>query len=185
MIALSADCLVFEMANGESAPFSSDMISIELMGNTSKWLDQEFVTHAAKAVFHYFKEDLGRQTVTMAEFAEALEKVLDGFRLGDEKPTAAQKPGHVREADLCTLAQESGACCELFFFPRLRDELRRHLQDGPSVLRFRGLRSCVKQLAGSRRWTPRCQTLEEQIVNYLRQCLGAESRLATISLVVL
>ncbi len=183
MIALAADCLVLKMANGESTPFSSDMISVELMGSTSKWLDQEFVTQAAKAVFHYFKAELGRQTVTVGEFAEALEKVLDGFRPGTVVPQLAEK-SRVREADLCLLAQESGAGCELFFFPRLRHELRRHLQEEPSLLRFRGLRSCVKQLAGSQRWTARCQGLEEQIVNYLRECLGAEKRARSISLVV-
>ena len=99
MIALSEDCLIFKMANGESAPFCSDMISVELMGNTSKWLDQEFVSQAAKAVFHYFKVELGRQTVTVAEFAEALEKVLDGFRSKAPQPLAPPAL-EVREADL-------------------------------------------------------------------------------------
>ena len=79
MITLAADCLIFEMANGEGVPFSSDMISIELTGQSKQCFEPDFVRHAAKAVFHFFKHELGRQTVSVAEFAEALEKVLRGF----------------------------------------------------------------------------------------------------------
>jgi hypothetical protein len=183
MIALAADCLVFQMAGGESIPFCSDMISVELMGDTTKWLDQEFVRQAAKAVFHYFQHEMGRKTITIGEFAGAMEKVLSGFNL--KEPPRAPEPKHrVQESDLSRLADESGLGCELFFFPRLRDELRRLLREGPNVLRFRGLRGCVKQLVGTRRWTGRCQTLQDQIVSYLRQCLNTEPKPAQFALVV-
>jgi hypothetical protein len=51
-------------------------------------------------------------------------------------------------------------------------------------LRFRGLRGCVKQLAGARRWSLRCEKLQEQIVEYLRGCLSAEPEQNDCSLVV-
>ena len=75
MITLSTDCLLFQMSNGESVAFSSDMISVELIGDTAQSLDPELVKQAAKAVFHYFKHELGCQTVTLGEFAAALEKL--------------------------------------------------------------------------------------------------------------
>ena len=174
MIRLAEDCLVFQMAGGENIPFSAEMISVELMGESNKWFDTEFVKHAAKAVFHYFKHERGRQTVTVAEFAEALEKVLEGFTAADlPAPVApapvAPAPARVAESDLRRLACESGSGRELFFFPRLRAELREKLDEKPAVLRFLGLRGCVKQLVGAQRWTLRCQDLEEQIVAYLRE----------------
>ena len=86
--------------------------------------------------------------------------------------------------DLCRLALESGHGRELVFFPRLRAELQRHLQDERRVVRFRGLRSCVKHLAGARRWNRRCETLESEIVDYLRQCLRAETGPVEFSLLV-
>jgi tetratricopeptide (TPR) repeat protein len=58
---------------------------------------------------------------------------------------------------------------------RLRKELRQQLARSPRRLVFRGLRGCVKQLAGARRWSARCEKLQEQIIEYLRQCLTAES----------
>ena len=140
---------------------------MELMGDTAqRHSTREFVRHAANAVFHYFKHELGRQTVTAGEFAGALEKVLARIQAAPAARTASRLALRRGRSDLCRLAGESGGGCELFFFPRLREELRAQLQQAPRVLRFHGLRPCVMQLAGARRWTARCQNLEEQIVAY-------------------
>jgi hypothetical protein len=185
MIALRPDCLVFRTPSGEGMPLSAEMISPEMLGANAQAFDPEFIRHAAKAVFFYFKHELGWQTVTVGEFAGALEKVLRGFTLQSQPPGESGVPRlEVVEADLCRLAEESGTGCELVFFPRLRSELRRHLEQAPRVVRFRGLRGCVKQLAGTRRWTPRCRELQERIVDYLRQCLNAEGGKTAFALVV-
>jgi hypothetical protein len=196
MIALAYDCLLFQTSNGESIPFSAEMISVELTGDGIGSFDPEFLKHAASAVFHYFKHDLGRVTVTVGEFAGALEKVLRGFGLqseadeqngehtaepSDEPISAARR---VLKSDLRLLACESGKGFELFFFNRLRDELRQQLLQGPEVLHFRGLRSCVKQLTGAQRWSPRCQTLQDQIVEYLRNCFTTETNQPNCALLV-
>ena len=76
MIALLSDCLLFQLTNGESVPCSAEMISVELVGDNDGWLDPEVLRHAAASVFHYFKNELGRESVTVGEFAGALEKVL-------------------------------------------------------------------------------------------------------------
>ncbi len=177
MIALASDCLVFEMTGGERVPVSAEMISIQYAGTeTSDW-DEEFLSQAASGVFDYFKHELRRQTVSLAEFSEALEKVLQGFKL-DPPQTSAWG------SDLNRLAREFGPDCELFFFSRLREELRRQLLQGPATLRFHSLRNCVKQLAGARRWNPRCRRLHERIIEFLRGCLSAESSGAERALVV-
>ena len=183
MIRLAEECLVFKLASGENVPFSSDMLSIELMGETAEWFEPEFIREAAKAVFHYFKFEQCRKTITLGEFAEALEKALEGFVEAARPVSSAPLPGVV-ESDLARLAQESGQGCELLFFPRLRAEVRRKIQESPHVLKFSGLRACVKQLLGVQRWGGRCRNLEEQILEYLRECLSAESRSAACSLVV-
>lgn len=201
MIALAFDCLLFQTSNGESIPFSAEMISVELTGEGIGSFDPEFLKHAASAVFHYFKHDLGRVTVTVGEFAGALEKVLRGFGLQseadeqngehvydfskDEEENEKETPEpRVLKSDLRTLACESGKGFELFFFPRLRDELRQQLLQDPEVLHFRGLRSCVKQLTGARRWSPRCQTLQDQIVEFLRNCFTSEASQPNCALLV-
>lgn len=190
MIALSSNCLLFQTSNGESIPFSAEMISVELSGEGVGGFDPEFLKQAASAVFHYFKVDLGRITVTVGEFAGALEKVLRGFGLkADPAPPPAPAPPHnaprrILKSDLRQLACESGKGCELFFFPRLRDEMRQQLMHHPQLLHFGGLRSCVKQLTGARRWSRRCQTLHDQIVEYLRNCFATQPSPPSCALLV-
>jgi len=174
MIALAADFLLFRLASGERVPFSVEMISVELVGDSAPLFDPDFVRNAAQAVFHYFKHELRRETVTVSEFSEALEKVLGGFAPGNKRDKLADS--RVSQADLSQLARESGKGCELFFFPRLREELRCQLRRSPEELHFHGLRRCVKRLAGVRRWTNGCQVLQDQIVEFLRHCFTTEER---------
>lgn len=184
MIALSSNCLLFQLSNGESVPCSAEMICVEVIGSVDSLLDPEMLHHAAASVFHYFKNDLERETVTVGEFAGALEKVLRtlGFAIHSDKN---EKGGRdTSESDLRLLMLEASESLELFFFQRLRNEMRVQLRHSPRLLRFRGLRGCVKQITRARRWSVRCEKLEEQIVEYLRECLTAESGENECALVV-
>jgi hypothetical protein len=194
MIHLRPDCLVFKTADGENIPCSAHEVTVELMGDSAKWLDQEMVEHAAEAVLHYFRTEKGQNIVSVAEFSEALERVLRGLGLdvkaagadaAETASTPSLAPPRIVETDLQHLVDEASLGCELVFFPRLRDAVRRELLDGtPLLLRFRGLRPCVKKLAGAKRWGTHCQTLNDQIVEYLRTCLTTETRAAGCALVV-
>lgn len=180
MIALRSDCLLFKMNNGETIPCSADMIAVEIIGEANSLLEPETLRHAAASVFHYFKTELGREAVTIGEFSMALEKALHhlGYSIHAH---AASGEAAISDADLALLASEAGDSLELLFFPRLRDELRIRLRNSPRLVRFHGLRGCVKQLAGARRWTNRCEQLQDQIVEYLRGCLTAETAQSEVS----
>ena len=184
MIALQSGCLLFQLASGESVPCSAEMISVELTGNAEGLLDPEMLRHATASVFHYFKNELERESVTVGEFALALEKVLRNLGFTIRTGVTDNRSREVIETDLCLFARESANGLELFFFPRLRDELRAQLRQSPRLLRFRGLRGCVKQLTGARRWSPRCEMLQDHIVEYLRHCFTAEPEQTECSLVV-
>ena len=184
MIALHSDCLLFQLASGESVPCSADMISVEIVGEGRSLLDPETLRHAAASVFHYFRVELERETVTVGEFSLALEKVLHHLGFTLHASASSSQPGDLSDTDLARLIRESGDRLELFFFPRLRDELRIQLRQSPRVVRFSGLRGCVKQIAGARRWSRRCEQLEDQIVSFLRECLTAETAQPDCALVV-
>lgn len=183
MIQLRTDCLVFETASG-AIPCSAEQVAVELVGESGEWLDPEVVRNAAAGVLRYFKDDLGRMTVTVGEFAEALARVLRGFGLAVVTGEVSREPPETIEFDLRQLASESGAGFELAFFPRLRHELRARLQAPPRVLRFTGLRGCVKQLTAARRWCPRCRRLNDHIVTFLRQCLEENAAATSCAMVV-
>src|SRR5436190_22294220 len=78
MIQLHPDCLIFETSSGESIPCSAEVVTIELVGDSK--LDPQIVREAAAAVVYYFRNELGRDNVSVEEFSRALQKVL--CRLG-------------------------------------------------------------------------------------------------------
>ena len=197
MILLRHDCLVFKTAAGESIPATAQEVTVELMGEQGSWLDPEIVQNAAAAVLHYFKDEKKQSAVSVAEFSEALERVLRGLgfdvksagapatpKPGPEVPFTQSAPRRIVETNLHRFAGDLGTSCELVFFTRLRDELRRCLEDSPQLLHFSGLRECVKHLTGTKRWTTRCQSLHDQIVDYLRSCLHSEREARHCPLVV-
>ena len=184
MIQLNPDYLIFKTATGENIPCSAELVAIELIGDAITHLDPELIRNASAAVLHYFKHELGRNSVSVGEFSLALERVLRGLGLKISSDVEVKDSVRVAESDLRELAFSAGKSFELFFFPYLRSEMRRKLDEAPHVVRFNGLRGCVKQIVGARRWSRRCQTLNDQIVDYLRTCLSTETKKETCALVV-
>jgi hypothetical protein len=193
MIQLRPDCLIFQTSDGEQIPCSAEWITLELMGEGAAWIDPVVVHNASAAVLHYFKYELSRDFVSVGEFAVALEKVLRGFGLSvyadndlDSVPDSTPAETKcVLESDLREMASAAGKGFELLFFPNLREEMKNKMEQSPHVLRFHGLRGCVKQLTGTERWNRRCQNLNDQIVDYLRNCWQTERASQSCALVVL
>lgn len=189
MIQLRSDCLIFRTAGGETLACNAELVAAELLSESKHLVDPEVVRQAVAAVLHYFREEVCRLTVSVPEFSDALARALRGFGLtvvSEAEPAApaAAMNRRVTEVDLCRLAVGSGKGCELFFFPLLRSELRARLRELPEILRFKGLRRCVKQLVGARRWTARCQVLNDEIVTYLRRSFCADAAPRSCALII-
>lgn len=185
MIQLRSDCLVFETAAGECIPCSAEELTIELIGSGAKAVTPELIHNAAAALLHYFKNDLGREKVSIVEFTSELVNVLR--RLGFEVLESAainENSGNIVELDLCGLAGTAEEGMEILFFTRLRAEIRRTCGEQLSRVRFVGLRPCVKKLSGARRWNGRCQALRDQIVDYLRHCLSVDVQSSRCELII-
>lgn len=181
MIQLHPDYLIFRTTQGELIPCSAESVTIELIGDASSLLDPDTVREAAAAVVHYFKNDLGQHTVSVNEFSEALERALRCF--GYQVTTSASENGRPVGTDLRDLAA-TAEDFELSFFKQLREEFRRQSRDSAEVLRFCGLRGCVKQMVGAKRWGQRCERFSDQVVDFLRGCLSIETGSHERSLVV-
>jgi hypothetical protein len=181
MIQLHPDYLLLETSPGKIIPCSAELVAVELIGEAAGQLDPELVQQAAAAVLHYFRQDLGWTTVSVGEFSKALDQALQALGI---QPTKSDSASEVRNFDLRQLAAASERTFELTFFQKLREALRVKLDDSPKVLRLYGLRSCVKQLIGAKRWSCRCQALNDQIVEYVRACLEKESPVDSCDLVI-
>lgn len=189
MIQLHPGALMFKVSSGEVIPCSAEQVTIEFIGEACESLDPDIVRNAAQAVLHYFKVEQGKTQVSVGEFAVVLARVLRGFGLevteaDKDEPFPAIDPESVAETDLVELAADSGKGFELAFFPHLRAAFKEKLSGSPRVVRFTGLRGCTKRLTGARRWTPKCQQLSDQIVEFLRQCLASDDHPDRCSLVV-
>jgi hypothetical protein len=178
MIQLHPDYLVFHTSQGENIPASAETVTIELIGEAVSSIDPEVVREAAAAVVHYFKDELKQEQVSIGEFSQALERVLNsfGYNVSSSPGTAGSiLPPNVAVADLEQIALESKhSAFELVFFQKLRTQFHQLISSAPHLLKFEGLRRCVKQLLGVKHWCRRCERLSDQIVEFLRACLVAE-----------
>lgn len=177
MIQLHPDCLIFRTSQGELIPCSAESVTIEMIGDASSVIDPETVREAAAAVVHYFKYDLHRDTVSVAEFSDALQRALRCF--GFDVTTTTFENGVPTGTDLREVARAADDY-ELVFFQRLREEFLRQAKESKDMVRFWGLRECAKQITGAKRWGHTCERFSEQVVDFLRNCLsiepGAQSR---------
>ena len=187
MIQLHPDYLFFQTKQGETIPCSAESVTIELIGDAASFLDPQLVREAASAVVHYFKVELGRETVSVAEFSRALERVLNGLGFTVTSNASDDDPAsviNVSNTNLPEMLEEGHEGFELLFFLKLRQEFQRQVGNSPDVLKFRGLRACVKRILGVKRWGRRCDALSDQIVFFLRACLETEPGSLSRGLVV-
>lgn len=183
MIQLRADCLMIQQPGGGSIPFTAEDLMLEFVGGAVGQVDPELLNNAALGVLHYFQEELGRTSITINEFAEALAKVLNGLGIMAEV-TEVRVADSVRVSDLRALAAGSGKMGELEFFARLRQTLKEQLADQPRALEFRGLRGCVKQLVGRKHWCPACDRMQAWIVESLQAWFGQEAGASKTAMVI-
>src|ERR1017187_10368623 len=69
MIHLKSDCLIFQTNCGQQVPCSAEWVTLELIGDAASLVDPDLIRHASAAVLYYFKHELRRQFVSVAEFA--------------------------------------------------------------------------------------------------------------------
>ncbi|MCS1411873.1 MAG: hypothetical protein M2R45_05075 [Verrucomicrobia subdivision 3 bacterium] len=183
MIRLHPNYLIIKMSSGEQFPCPAEIITVKIIGEAVSWMSEEVVKNIAMAVLHFFREEQGRDVVSVAEFSEVLEDVLQsfGYSVGDAVPPKRKRL--VWSTDINELIQESEGELELAMYQRLRSEMKRLLKSTPDELRFSGLRGCVKRVIHAQRWSRRCQTLSDQIVAFMRECLDAHAA-SNCSLVV-
>lgn len=173
MTPLRPDCPDFEPDEFSVGLAPAEAVALQLAGPLAELYAEE-IRAAAAAVVYFFRHDLGRSTVSVSQFAATLRKALAGLGLSLE---LSPKQGELSlETDLADFLEAASKTGELRLFARLRQHLRQQLRAGAATIRYCGLRPCVRQALGTRRWTPRCQRLADQIVSFLRACLAADGR---------
>ncbi|MBM3849211.1 MAG: hypothetical protein FJ396_03295 [Verrucomicrobia bacterium] len=214
MIALRDEFLLVAQEGGQFIPCSVEHLTFELAGAAAQQVDPEWMRQAAAGVLHYFKDELGKSHVTVAEFTAALSKVFQGLGLTAEVqsiepapagPAATKPPLQPIEAlatgetpptpthatlpvvwrgDLRAIAVDSVQLGELAFQQALLTQLATALEAGPQTVEFSGLRGCVKMITGRKIWCPECRRWSDWIVDLLRLWLSEKAADRQVALVV-
>ena len=196
MIALRDDFLLVAQEGGHYIPCSVEHLTFELAGSAAHQVDPEWMKQAAAGVLHYFKDELGKSHVTVAEFTSALSKVFNSLGLTAEVSSieppvpstveilAPLAPQVVWRGDLRAIAIESATLGELAFRQALLSQLAAALESDPQTVEFSGLRSCVKVITGRKHWCPECRKWSAWIVDLLRSWLSEKAADRHVSLVV-
>ena len=153
---------------GGFLPCSAEQLTLEVIGDNGAGVDPETLKHAVAAVMHYFRAELQRTTITMAEFSAMLSRVLAGLGIAAEITEDGEASSDVRIADLGLLAADGAPAGELEFCQRLRTLLREQLAAAPTRVEFHGLRNCVKRLTGRKHWCPECEKTAAWILEMIR-----------------
>jgi len=126
---------------------------------------------AVEAVLEYFRHDLRRQRVPLAEFVMVATRLLESFIR--DVVISSRNLSHL---DLLEVARRSGTGFELEFYPRIRRFFLERLDPaepggaaGRKTLHLTGLRQCAKFMAGRRRWSKRCAEARDEILALIRR----------------
>lgn len=171
MIQLLEDMVWVKFEDGHMAPFDEQRLALSIQdvaeraGHSDWWLAES----VAAAVHAYAVKCRSDSVIPSREIVEIVVAVL--ATLGFEKISEAYAGHeHCAAIHLNDLAAKMGAAAfELEFFRQLDHELKAASDHRLSVIEVDGLRACVMQLRGARRWNSGCRKLAEEIVEYVRE----------------
>ena len=170
MIQAHSDIAWVKFDDGHLAPFDEQRLALSIQnvaerrGETDWWLAESI----AAAVHAYAVKCHSNSIIACNEIADVVVSVLS--MLGFKELARAYANQRRRAAiHLSDLAGHVGTAFELEFFRQLDHALCAAADHRLSVLEVDGLRTCVMQLRGARRWTAGCRQSAEEIVEYVRE----------------
>ncbi|HVM60049.1 MAG TPA: ATP cone domain-containing protein [Verrucomicrobiae bacterium] len=169
MIQSLEDILWVQDADGRLAPFDERRLAVsiqkaaESVGQRDWWLAESI----AAAVHAFGLKSRRDPVIPSEEISEIVTEVL--ATLGYEWISEAYDGGVNRVAiHLNDLVWRTDGGFELEFFRQLDHALGAAANHQLIAMRIDGLRACVMQLRGARRWTAGCRRLAEEIVEHVR-----------------
>ncbi len=170
MIRAHDDIAWVRFNDGHLAPFDEHRLALsiqsiaEQVGQADWWLAESI----AAAVHVYAVKCRRNGVIPSSEIEEIVVSVLSMLGLEELSEAYAnqQRRASIHLGDLAT---RGGPAFELEFFRQLDHALGAAADRRLSVLEVDGLRACVMQLRGARRWTAGCRKFAEEIVEHVRE----------------
>lgn len=182
MIQLREDVAWVREADGRLTPFDVTRLAASIHGAvaTADPAEHLLSESVAAAIYRYIQDVCRERTIAASEITELVGAVLAMLGL-DEVARAYEQRGEWAEIQLDQLTGPTDF--ELGFYRRLDTELSAVVTDDRERVMLRGLRACVMQLHGARRWGESCRVLADEIVGFIRERM--RTRAATLSVEIL
>lgn len=167
MIQLNPRSICLHLPHGETVPLLAKSVVHAYCEQKPLGIDMESwqLEEVAHALIHYLRVDLHRDTIAADDFFEALSTLV--IVVGDHPAQKSEEP--IQSANLYHMAQEPGCAFELAFFRAVQRATREFKAQRTRLIRFVGLRPCVKLLLGAKNWGKSCQRLSDEIVDFIRR----------------
>lgn len=127
-----------------------------------KWMAQDISRGVESFLTKHFKGSV----IDSADLFARIEKTLASLGLDDVAANIDRTPPPVR-VSLSELARRAGAGYELAFFRLLEEQLRSATTGGAQRVEVHGMKNCVRRLSSSKRWSRRCDQLENEITSFV------------------
>ena len=169
----------------------------EITHYEKKWLE-EAIVRAAREAGHdkwWFAEDIAqgmiiylqkhfpRNIITLQEIFDKIAKTLTTIGFTDIADKLVPTPPPLR-ISLIDIAREADSGYELSFFNLLDDKLSEVQGLGAEQIECAALRDAVLLLRSARKWNCGCETLQREIIDFVRERTNQNNKAEEFSLMV-
>lgn len=167
MIALPQAMPFIRIGSSSLALCQADWITETLTKATAgtdvpSWMAEDISKGVERFLTHHYRGSV----IGSEELFDRIEKTLSNLGLDEVADNIDKTPPPVR-ISLSELARRAGSGYELAFFQLLDDQLRSAASGGASRVECHGLRTCVKRLSSSKKWSRRCDVLQSEITQFV------------------
>jgi hypothetical protein len=128
-----------------------------------EWLAED----VGRGVEAFLRNHYEGTVIDVEDLFEKIRTTLENLGLGELVANLDSTPPQVK-ISLTDLARRAGSGYELAFFQLLEERFRSAAYGGAEELNCYGLDKCVRKLMSAQRWSARCETLKEEIREFLQ-----------------
>lgn len=126
-----------------------------------------FADDVVQAVVHFLRVQYHGTVIAVEALFDKIRHSLKNLGLSEMSEGLATKNPPV-SISLTDIARRAGSGYELVFYHLLADRFQRAACQGVAHVYCYGLRQCVKNLVGAKKWSPRCERLSADIQEFLQ-----------------
>lgn len=127
-----------------------------------KWMAQDISRGVESFLIKHYKGTV----IDSDDLFARIEKTLASLGLNEVAANIDKTPPPVR-VSLSELARRAGTGYELAFFRLLEEQLESATAGGARQVEFHGMKNCVRRLSSSKKWSQRCDLLQDEIVSFV------------------